>query len=118
MTDEAEVAREMERMAAHRARERAMAARWDLDVAALFFTILIVVIILVFQEVAVVFVALAAVCGLVMGWLMGWSKGRQKYQLFYYEELAKLKQEFEGGTVWEKLKEEVEKELEKETGER
>jgi len=116
--DEAEVTKkftpEMERVAEQRARERARAARWDIDVAAFFFAILSLVIILMFQEVGVEFVVLAAIGGLVMGWLMGWSKGKEKYKRFYDEELSKLEQEFEGETVWERMKKEIKKELEKE----
>jgi len=43
----------MERTAAQRARDRANAARWDLDVAVFFFAILATVIILSFQGIGV-----------------------------------------------------------------
>ena len=126
MMDEAEVTKqvspEMERLAEQRARERAKAARWDIDVAAFFFSILILVTILMFQGTGIEFVGPVAICGSVMGWLVRWSKGKQKYKRFYDEELSKLEQESEGGTVWEKLKkqikEEVEEELGKELGEK
>jgi len=118
MMDEAEVTKqlspEIERIAEQRARGRAKAARWDLDVAAFFFSILMLVIILVFQEVAIEFVAAAATCGLVMGWLMGWSKGKQKYKRFYDEELLRLEQESKEMVkedLWKRLEELVKKEL-------
>ena len=126
MMDEAKVAKklspEMERIAEQRARERARAARWDIDVAAFFFSIMMLVIILMFQGIGVGFVALAAICGLVMGWLMGWSKGKQKYKRFYDEELSKLEQELEEEEPvkvrWERLRKQVIKALEKELGEK
>ena len=85
----------MERTAVQRARDRAEAARWDLDVAVLLFAILAIVIILLFQEIEFEFVAPAAIVGLAMGWLMGWRKGKQAYERFYDEELSKLEQEIE-----------------------
>ena len=96
---EAEVAKqvspEMERTAAQRARDRAKAARWDLDVAVFFFAILATVIILLFQGIGVEVTAPAAIFGLAMGWLMGWRKGKQVYERFYDEELSKLEKELE-----------------------
>jgi len=118
--DEAEVTKkltpEMERIAEQRARERAKAARWDIDVAAFFFSILILVTILMFQGTGIEFVGPVAICGLVMGWLVGWRKGKQKYKRFYDEELSKLEQESEEGTVWERLKKQIKEELEEELG--
>ena len=120
MMDEAKVAKklspEMERIAEQRARERARVARWDIDVAAFFFAILILVTILMFQGTGIEFVGPAAICGLVMGWLVGWSKGKQKYKRFYDEELLKLEQDSEEGTIWERLKKQIKEELEEELG--
>ena len=97
MVSEAEVTKQvspqMERTAAQRARDRAKAARWDLDVAVFFFAILATVIILLFQGIGVEVMAPAAIFGLAMGWLMGWRKGKQAYQRFYDEELSKLEKE-------------------------
>jgi len=96
---EAEVAKqvspEMELTAAQRARDRAKAARWDLDVAVFFFAILATVMILLFQGIGVAVIAPAAIFGLAMGWLMGWRKGKQTYARFYDEELSKLEKEVE-----------------------
>ena len=66
--DEAQVAKqvtpEMERTAEQRARDRARAARWDLDVAIFLFGILAVLIILLFQGIGIGIVAPVAVFGL------------------------------------------------------
>lgn len=99
MIEEAEgtklVSLETAQIAAQRARYRARAARWDLDVAVFFFAILSIEVILLFQGIGVEIVAPVAILGLALGWLMGWYKGKQLYQLFYEEELAKLNQELE-----------------------
>jgi len=115
MVDEAEGAKTvslaMVRLAAMRARYRAKAARWDLDVAVFFFAILTIVMILLFQGVGLEFVAPAAILGLALGWLMGWKKEKQVYELFYEEELSKLDQELEKtlDTLGEMIEEKVQR---------
>ena len=99
MMDEAEVNKqvnpeqadsEIERTAAQRARDRAEAARWDLNIAIFLFAVLITVIILLFQGIGIEIVAPVAIFGLVMVWLVGWRRGKQLYERFYDEELFKL----------------------------
>jgi len=94
--DEAEatqqVSPEMEQTATQRASDRASAARWNLDIAIFSFAVLIIVIILLFQEIRIEIVAPVALLGLAMVWLVGWRQGRQLYPRFYDEELSKLKQ--------------------------
>ena len=115
MVSEAEVTKqvspEMARTAAQRARDRAKAARWDLDVAVFFFAILAAVMILLFQGIGVEVIAPAAIFGLAMGWLMGWKKGKQVYARFYNEELSKLEKELEKtmSALEEIIKERVQK---------
>ena len=109
---------EMKRMAARRARDRAGAARWDLDIAVFLFAVLIIVIILLFQDIAIEVVAPIAIFGLAMVWLVGWRRGRQLYQRFYDEELSNLEKELEKAvtetvekTVEETIEERVQKAL-------
>jgi xanthine/uracil permease len=115
MANEAEVTKtvslEMAQTAVRRARYRAKAARWDLDVAVFFFAILTIVMILLFQGVGLEFVAPAAILGLALGWLMGWKKEKQVYELFYEEELSKLDQELEKtlDTLGEMIEEKVQR---------
>ncbi len=113
--DEAEVAQrvspEMKRTAAQRARDRAGAARWDLNVAIFLFAILIIVIILLFQDIGIEVVAPVAIFGLAMVWLVGWRRGRQLYQRFYDEELSELRQEL-GKVVTEMVEKTVEETIE------
>ncbi len=113
MVDKAEgtkkVSLEMAQIAAKRARYRAKAARWDLDVAVFFFAILSIEVILLFQGTGIGVVAPSAIVGLALGWLLGWRKEKQVYELFYEEELSKLDEELEErlGTVEEMIEEKV-----------
>ncbi len=85
-----QVSPELERMAAQSARDRANAARWNLNVAIFLFALVILIIILVtYTKVGIEVVAPVAVFGLAMAWLVGWRRGRQLYQRFYDEELSR-----------------------------
>ena len=84
--------KEIEKLAAKRARERARTARWDLDIAVFLFAVLIIVVILLFQGIGIEIVAPVALFGLAMVWLVGWRRGRQLYNGFYEEELVRLQQ--------------------------
>ncbi len=96
--NEAEVAEqvstEIEHEAIQRASDRASAARWDLNTAIFLFAVLILVIILAtIVKAGLEIVAPIAIFGLALVWLMGWRRGKQLYQRFYDEEIAKLEQE-------------------------
>ncbi len=97
--EEAEVTKEageeINQLAATRAKVRARIARWDLNVALFLFAVLIIVMILLFQEIGIEVVAPIALFGLVMVWLVGWRRGRELYKTFYDEELDKMEQELE-----------------------
>ncbi len=115
------VSPEMERTAARRARDRAGAARWNLDVAVFLFAILIIIIILLFQDIGIEVVAPIAVFGLAMVWLVGWRRGRQLYQRFYDEELSKQEQELKEtvkGAVEKTVEETIEEKVQKALRER
>ncbi len=103
---------EMEQTAARRARDRAGAARWDLDIAVFLFGVLIIIIILLFQGIGIQIVAPVAAFGLAMVWLVGWRRGRQLYQRFYDEELIRLERESrKAETAEETIEERVQKAL-------
>ncbi len=100
--------------AAQRARDRANAARWDLNVATALFAVLIVVIILVSQDARLEIVGPIAVVGLAAAWLTGWRKGRRLYRRFYDEELSGLQRESSsrtGETAEEAIEARVQKAL-------
>ena len=88
-----QLSQEIRQTSEQRARDRANAARWDLDVAVVTFAILAIVVILLFQGIEIEVVAPASMFGLAMAWFMGWKKGNQLYERFYDEELEKLEQE-------------------------
>ena len=119
--DEAEVTKqvspEMERIAAQRARDRAKAAMWNLDVAVFLFGVVIIVMTLQFQGIGIVVVAPVAVFGLGMAWLVGWRNGKQLYPRFYDEELSKLAQELKT-TVKEAVEEAIDEKVQKALRER
>ena len=118
--DEAQVVKrvtpEMERTAAQKARDRARAARWDLDVAIFLFGILAVLIILLFQGIGIGVVAPIATFGLAMVWLVGWRREKQLYPRFYEEELAQFKRD--AGGVVDGLEETIEQRVQKALRER
>ena len=87
---------EVERTAAQWAKDRANAARWNLDIAVFLFAVLIIVIILLSQGIGIEIVAPVAIFGLAMVWLVGWMQGRRLYQRFYDEELVRLEQALKG----------------------
>ncbi len=89
----AQAARDMATKAAQRARDRANSARWDLNVAASLFGVLLVVIILVAQDVPLEVVGPFAAVGLGLAWFMGWRKGKKLYRRLYEEELSRLEHE-------------------------
>ena len=104
----------MERTAAQRAKDRANAARWNLDIAVFLFAVLIIILILLFQGIGIEIVSPVAMLGLAMVWLVGWKQGRQLYQRFYEEELVKLEWELKGtdrGMLEETIEEKVQKAL-------
>lgn len=89
------VSPDIEAVARQRARDKANAARWDLDVAVFLFAVLIIVIILLFEGIGIGIVAPVALFGLSMVWLVGWRRGRQLYRRFYEEELRIMQIEIE-----------------------
>lgn len=107
-----EIRREVEQVAVLRARDRARNARWDLNMAIFLFAVLILVIILVtYTKAGIEVVAPIAIFGLAMVWFVGWRRGKQLYQRFYSEELAKLERDFKK-TVKETVEEAVEETIE------
>ena len=81
---------ERRQLAIRGARERARTAKWDLNTAVFLFAVLIIILILLFQEIDILIVSPIAVFGLAMVWVVGWRRGKQLYKLFYEEDLLKL----------------------------
>ena len=106
------VREDMKREAIRRAKERARIARWDLDVAVFLFAVLIIVIILLFQDIGIGIVSPVAIFGLVMVWIVGWRRGQQLYRSFYEEELDRLGQEIKEAEGKEKVEKKAGKTIE------
>ncbi len=107
-----EINPEVERAASQRARDRAIAARWDLNTAIFLFAVLILVIILAtYTKMGIETVAPIAIFGLAMVWLVGWKRSRELYQRFYDEEILKLEKELKK-TIKETVKDTVEETIE------
>ncbi len=104
---------EAERAATQRARDRAMSGRWDLNVAIFLFAVLMIVIILLYQDVGIEVVAPVAIFGLAMVWLVGWRRGKQLFVHFFEEEIAAAKREVTKtmGTLEETIEDRVQQAL-------
>jgi len=102
---------EMKREAEGAARDRSVNARWDLNIAIFLFAVLIIVIILLFQDIGIEIVAPVAVFGLSMVWLVGWKRGNELYSRYYEEEMAKQEYDLKQ-TLKEAMKETVEETIE------
>ncbi len=117
MTEQSEVAAEigpeLERAAIRKARDRAASGKWDLNVAIFLFAVLIIVIILLYQEVGIEVVAPVAIFGLAMVWLVGYRRGKQLYQHFLEEEIATAKREVDKtlGAIEETIEDRVQRAL-------
>jgi predicted membrane chloride channel (bestrophin family) len=106
----------MEQKAIQRARDRAKAGMWGLDIAVFLFAVLIIVIVLLFQDMGIEVVAPIAIFGLAMVWFLGWRRGRKLYQRFYDEEIAELRQELRKavkGTVEETIEDTIEERVQR-----
>ena len=91
--DKFEAIKQMEQTATERAKNRARAASWNLDVALFACAVFIIVAFFSFLEMKIEIIAIVAVAGLAMVWLGGLGHGNTLYESFYDEELTKLKQE-------------------------
>ena len=82
------------RKAIQKAKYRASASRWNLEVAIFLFGILAIIMILGYQGVGIWIVAPIAIIGLTMVWMIGWRQARKAYQIYVNEELDQLPDEW------------------------
>ena len=112
-----EVSKEITQAADQKARDRAMNARWDLNIAIFLFAVLLLVIILInYTKLGIETVGPIAAFSLGMVWLVGWRRGKELHQRFYQEELEKLGQESKTSVkaaVKETLEETIEEQVQK-----
>ena len=88
-----EVTRKLEQLAAKRAKDKALSARWNVNIVILSYTVLATIILLRFEDVAIEIVSPVAIVGLAMIWLAGWMRGKKLYKQFYEQELYELREE-------------------------
>ncbi len=77
-------------LASLRAQQRAQIARWDINIVVFLFAVLILVVILLYENVVAWIVGPIAFVGLILVWLVGWRRGKQLYRLYLEEEISKL----------------------------
>jgi len=82
--------KEMEQLAADRAANRIRTARWDLTGVVLAYATLGAVLILRLEGIAIEFVAIIGIFGLLLVWFIGWKRGKKLFRQFYNEELSQL----------------------------
>lgn len=107
---------EMKARAVREAKDKARAGMWDLNIAIFLFTVLIIIIILLFQQIGIEIVGPVAIFGLTMVWLVGWRRQRQLYERFYQERLEEIESELEAeikGTIEEVIEETIEEKVQK-----
>lgn len=80
--------------AIQKAKYRASASRWNLEVAIFLFGILAIIVILGNQGVGIWILAPIAIIGLIMVWMVGWRQARRAYQIYVSEELGRLPDEW------------------------
>lgn len=78
------------REAAHRAKTKAKSAKWDMNVVIFLFSILLIVIIMLFEGFDTWIVSVIAFLGLTICWLWGCRQEKQLYDRFFAEELERL----------------------------
>lgn len=78
------------RRAAESAERKTKSSKWDTNILIFLFAVLIIILILLFEDVVLEVVAPIAFLGLAMVWLVGWRQGKQLYNRYYDEELSRL----------------------------
>lgn len=83
------------RKANQKAKDKANAAKWNLESAIFLFAVLFLVIILTtYTKAGITLVTLTAILGLTAVWVVGWRRSRQLYRRFYHEELTQCPDEW------------------------
>ncbi len=89
--------KDIERQTAERAKEKARASRWNMNVAILAYALLVAVVLMRFQGVSIEVVAIIAIAGLAVVWFIGRRTEKQQYKRIYEEELKMLQNLRSGG---------------------
>jgi len=84
--------RQIEKVAAERARQQTQSARWNVNIVIFTYAILATVMLLRFENIPTEVVASVAVSGLAMTWFLGRMRGKKLYQRLYEQELHELQE--------------------------
>jgi len=113
---------EMKEEISVKAREKAMNARWDINIAIILFGVLILIIILVtYTRAGLEVVAPVAAAGLSAVWFTGWQRGKRLYRIFYREEITRVERELKKAardSISEKIEETIEEQIQRALRER
>lgn len=87
--------KQIEELAADRARRQTQSARWNVNIVIFTYAILTTVMLLRFENIPTGVVAAVAVSGLAMTWFLGRMRGKKIYQRLYEQELAEIKEAYQ-----------------------
>ena len=71
----------------YRARDKAKSQKWDMNIVVFMFAILLLTVILLFEDVDPIYLAPIAFFGLAMCWFVSWRQERRLYRRHYREEM-------------------------------
>jgi fatty acid desaturase len=89
-TEAVEMVQSEEQQVAKRANEKALSARWNVNIVIFANAVFVAVVLMGIEGVAVEILAPVAVFGLSMIWLVSWLRWRRLYHQFYEEELSQI----------------------------
>jgi DNA-binding CsgD family transcriptional regulator len=89
-TEAVEMVQSVDHQAAKRANEKALSARWNVNIVIFANAVFVAVVLMGIEGVAVEILAPVAVVGLSMIWLVSWLRWRRLYHQFYEEELSQI----------------------------
>jgi DNA-binding CsgD family transcriptional regulator len=89
-TEAVEMDQSVEQRVAKRANEKALSARWNVNIVIFANAVFVAVVLMGIEGVAIEILAPVAVAGLSMIWLVSWLRWKRLYHQFYEEELSQI----------------------------
>jgi DNA-binding CsgD family transcriptional regulator len=86
----AEISQSLKQRLAKRANEKALSARWNVNIVIFANAIFVAVVLMGLQGVAIEILAPIAAVGIGMIWLVSWIRWKKLYRQFYEQELSEL----------------------------
>jgi len=91
-TKAVEMAQSVEQQVAKRANEKALSARWNVNIVIFANAVFVAVVLMGIEGVAIEILAPVAVVGLSMIWLVSWLRWKRLYHQFYEQELSQIEE--------------------------